>query len=80
MVCPFVRVLNTLRTGLGELTFLQLSTTYAPPSVAGQGVGFVSSPDTIFRTLIGHIHTGISHLARVQRASSELSSGGRFAL
>lgn len=26
--------------GLGELTFLQLSTTYAPPSVAGHGLGY----------------------------------------
>lgn len=26
-------------SGLGELTFLQLSTTYAPPSVAGLSVG-----------------------------------------
>jgi len=27
--------------GLGELTFLQLSTTYTPPSVGGHGIGFV---------------------------------------
>lgn len=27
--------------GLGELTFLQLSTTYSPPSVAGYSVGYV---------------------------------------
>lgn len=27
--------------GLGELTFLQLSTTYAPPSIAGHSVGYV---------------------------------------
>lgn len=32
-------VANCLRLGLGELTFLQLSTTYAPPSVAGHSVG-----------------------------------------
>ncbi|KAF7329953.1 Protein BTN [Mycena kentingensis (nom. inval.)] len=29
--------------GLGELTFLQLSTTYSPPSVAGHSVGYFSS-------------------------------------
>ncbi|KAF5392778.1 hypothetical protein D9757_001015 [Collybiopsis confluens] len=29
--------------GLGELTFLQLSTTYAPPSVAGHGIGYFAS-------------------------------------
>ncbi|KAJ7077800.1 batten's disease protein Cln3, partial [Mycena crocata] len=29
--------------GLGELTFLQLSTTYAPPSVAGHSVGYFAS-------------------------------------
>ncbi|KAJ3822411.1 batten's disease protein Cln3 [Lentinula raphanica] len=29
--------------GLGELTFLQLSTTYAPPSVAGHGLGYFAS-------------------------------------
>ena len=31
-------------TGLGELTFLQMSTTYAPPSVAGHSLGYVSAP------------------------------------
>ncbi|KAF9045531.1 batten's disease protein Cln3 [Panaeolus papilionaceus] len=30
-------------SGLGELTFLQLSTTYAPPSVAGHSVGYFAS-------------------------------------
>ncbi|KAF9492666.1 batten's disease protein Cln3 [Pleurotus eryngii] len=30
-------------SGLGELTFLQLSTTYAPPSVAGLSVGYFAS-------------------------------------
>ncbi|KAF8482724.1 batten's disease protein Cln3 [Russula ochroleuca] len=29
--------------GLGELTFLQLSTTFHPPSVAGRGVGYFAS-------------------------------------
>ncbi|KAF5365226.1 hypothetical protein D9758_005426 [Tetrapyrgos nigripes] len=29
--------------GLGELTFLQLSTTYAPPSVAGHGIGYFAA-------------------------------------
>jgi battenin len=28
-------------SGLGELTFLQLSTTYAPSSVAGRSLGYV---------------------------------------
>jgi battenin len=28
-------------SGLGELTFLQLSTTYSPPSVGGSSVGYV---------------------------------------
>jgi battenin len=27
-------------TGLGELTFLQLSTTYSPPSVGGHSIGY----------------------------------------
>ena len=31
---------NTRNKGLGELTFLQLSTTYKPPSVAGRSVGW----------------------------------------
>ncbi|KAH9956927.1 batten's disease protein Cln3 [Russula dissimulans] len=30
-------------SGLGELTFLQLSTIYHPPSVAGRGVGYFAS-------------------------------------
>ncbi|GLB39925.1 putative CLN3 protein [Lyophyllum shimeji] len=30
-------------SGLGELTFLQLSTTYAPPAVAGRSVGYFAS-------------------------------------
>lgn len=29
------------RLGLGELTFLQLSTTYSPPSIAGYSVGYI---------------------------------------
>ena len=29
-------------SGLGELTYLQLSTTYAPQSVAGHSVGYVA--------------------------------------
>ncbi|KIK61333.1 hypothetical protein GYMLUDRAFT_580351 [Collybiopsis luxurians FD-317 M1] len=33
----------SLSSGLGELTFLQLSTTYAPPAVAGHGVGYFAS-------------------------------------
>jgi battenin len=28
-------------TGLGELTFLQLSTTYNPPQIAGRSLGYV---------------------------------------
>ncbi|KAJ7507373.1 CLN3 protein-domain-containing protein [Mycena galericulata] len=35
--------LASFSSGLGELTFLQLSTTYAPPSVAGHSVGYFSS-------------------------------------
>ncbi|KJA25225.1 hypothetical protein HYPSUDRAFT_37699 [Hypholoma sublateritium FD-334 SS-4] len=30
-------------TGMGELTFLQLSTTYSPPSIAGYSVGYFAS-------------------------------------
>ncbi|KAF7762224.1 hypothetical protein Agabi119p4_8817 [Agaricus bisporus var. burnettii] len=33
----------SLSSGLGELTFLQLSTTYAPPSVGGHSVGYFAS-------------------------------------
>ncbi|KAI0000431.1 batten's disease protein Cln3 [Russula vinacea] len=33
----------SLASGLGELTFLQLSTTFHPPSVAGRGVGYFAS-------------------------------------
>lgn len=33
----------SLASGLGEVTFLQLSTTYHPPSVAGRGVGYFAS-------------------------------------
>jgi battenin len=33
--------LASFSSGLGELTFLQLSTTYTPPSVAGKSVGYV---------------------------------------
>lgn len=33
-------------SGLGELTFLQLSTRYHPPAVAGHSVGYV--PSTAF--------------------------------
>ncbi|KAJ7777956.1 batten's disease protein Cln3 [Mycena maculata] len=43
----FMRLLGiglaSFSSGLGELTFLQLSTTYAPPSVAGHSVGYFSS-------------------------------------
>ncbi|KAF5348848.1 hypothetical protein D9756_009800 [Leucocoprinus leucothites] len=35
--------LASLSSGLGELTFLQLSTTYSPPSVGGHGVGYFAS-------------------------------------
>ncbi|KAG6889395.1 hypothetical protein C0992_005479 [Termitomyces sp. T32_za158] len=35
--------LASFSSGLGELTFLQLSTTYAPPSVAGRSVGYFAS-------------------------------------
>ncbi|THV05698.1 batten's disease protein Cln3 [Dendrothele bispora CBS 962.96] len=35
--------LASFSSGLGELTFLQLSTTYAPPSVAGHGIGYFAS-------------------------------------
>ncbi|KAH9057339.1 batten's disease protein Cln3 [Lactarius vividus] len=33
----------SLASGLGEVTFLQLSTTFHPPSVAGRGVGYFAS-------------------------------------
>ncbi|KDQ62321.1 hypothetical protein JAAARDRAFT_170622 [Jaapia argillacea MUCL 33604] len=43
----FMRLLGislaSFSSGLGELTFLQLSTTYHPPSVAGHGVGYFAS-------------------------------------
>ena len=35
--------LASLSSGLGELTFLQLSTTYAPSSVSGHAVGYFAS-------------------------------------
>ncbi|KAI0049514.1 batten's disease protein Cln3 [Auriscalpium vulgare] len=35
--------LSSFSSGLGELTFLQLSTTYHPPSVAGHSVGYFAS-------------------------------------
>ncbi|KAF8810347.1 batten's disease protein Cln3 [Phlegmacium glaucopus] len=35
--------LASFSSGLGELTFLQLSTTYSPPSVAGHSVGYFAS-------------------------------------
>lgn len=44
LVCsnPHVRLhIDLTLLGLGELTFLQLSTTYAPPSVGGHSVGYV---------------------------------------
>ncbi|KAK7042316.1 protein BTN [Favolaschia claudopus] len=43
----FMRLLGislaSFSSGLGELTFLQLSTTYAPPPVAGHSVGYFAS-------------------------------------
>ncbi|KAK7062843.1 deoxycytidyl transferase [Paramarasmius palmivorus] len=35
--------LASFSSGLGELTFLQLSTTYAPPSIAGHSIGYFAS-------------------------------------
>ncbi|KAF9563812.1 batten's disease protein Cln3 [Agrocybe pediades] len=35
--------LASFSSGLGELTFLQLSTTYSPPSIAGHSVGYFAS-------------------------------------
>ncbi|KAL0578345.1 battenin CLN3 protein [Marasmius crinis-equi] len=35
--------LASFSSGLGELTFLQLSTTYAPPSIAGRNIGYFAS-------------------------------------
>lgn len=35
--------LASFSSGLGEITFLQLSTTYAPPSVGGHSVGYFAS-------------------------------------
>lgn len=43
-----IQVFSNNRTGLGELTFLQLSTIYAPPSVAGHSVGSVGASNTSF--------------------------------
>ncbi|KAF9485639.1 batten's disease protein Cln3 [Pholiota conissans] len=43
----FMRLLGiamtSFSTGLGELTFLQLSTTYSPPSIGGHSVGYFAS-------------------------------------
>ncbi|KAJ2915730.1 hypothetical protein MD484_g4663, partial [Candolleomyces efflorescens] len=43
----FLRLLGisfaSFSSGLGELTFLQLSTTYSPPTVAGHAVGYFAS-------------------------------------
>ena len=46
LLSPLVGALINMRqlitehlSGLGELTFLQLSTTYAPPSIAGRSIG-----------------------------------------
>ncbi|KAJ2927659.1 hypothetical protein H1R20_g9441, partial [Candolleomyces eurysporus] len=43
----YVRLLGisfaSFSSGLGELTFLQLSTTYSPPQVAGHAVGYFAS-------------------------------------
>ncbi|RDB28182.1 Protein BTN1 [Hypsizygus marmoreus] len=43
----FMRLLgisiSSFSSGLGELSFLQLSTTYAPPAVAGRSVGYFAS-------------------------------------
>jgi battenin len=38
----------SIHTGLGELTFLQLSTTYSPSSVAGHCVGYVLQTSNFF--------------------------------
>ena len=38
-------------SGLGELTFLQLSTRYHPPSVAGHSVGYAPSTTLLFDRL-----------------------------
>ncbi|KIJ16386.1 hypothetical protein PAXINDRAFT_113476 [Paxillus involutus ATCC 200175] len=35
--------LSSFASGLGEVTFLQLSTTYSPPSVGGHSVGYFAS-------------------------------------
>lgn len=35
---------HIISAGLGELTFLQLSTTYNPPSIGGKSVGYVTAP------------------------------------
>ena len=52
-------------SGLGELTFLQLSTRYHPPSVAGHSVGYVSSTTILVdRTDATHV-TGTSPLVLV---------------
>jgi hypothetical protein len=65
--------------GLGELTFLQLSTTYAPPSIAGHSVGCVRSMDVLFLCFfklvlyLGTLHRGLGQLVLLEHFY-----GGRF--
>jgi hypothetical protein len=58
---------DDIRIGLGELTFLQLSTTYAPPPVAGHSVGSVDQPITFDVPWLMYL-AGILHPAQAQQA------------
>ena len=61
--------------GLGELTFLQLSTTYAP-AVAGRSVGYVFPRNSQYAGLTLSRNPDISPLAQVLLGSSAHSFGG----
>jgi hypothetical protein len=61
--------LTTLSQGLGELTFLQLSTTYSPPYVAGHAVGYVTphAMDMSAQSLNSRFHSVTSLPEQVQQ-------------
>lgn len=62
--------------GLGELTFLQLSTTYAPASVAGRSVRCVLSYVCIGS--LERVHRPVTlHRVQERQGSLEHSCGGR---
>lgn len=62
--------------GLGELTFLQLSTTYAPPSVGGRSVGYVIDHTLCARTYSDD--SGILRLGQALRDWLVPFSGGSY--